>query len=269
MLHSLLFSLVRTLLLQCYPAYASYKAVQHNDLETLSPWLMYWIVVGLFGIAESVADLFVFWIPFYYEIKLLFILWLILPQTQGSVFLYRRVVEPYFTQHEHEIDKTLAEYQESARRKGADLGRKGLTALQRFAVESLVKGQHLVADQIAHQTFGSSIPPPSTEGPRFTEPQRSSRKYDPAPSGPSQNSSLDTVTSWAGWLASSAVTVTSAAVVASSTRVAEAARAVTTPRKSATSSKASAEEARKIRAEKRRELEAMLRELEDEESEDH
>ncbi|ORZ28138.1 TB2/DP1/HVA22-related protein, partial [Lobosporangium transversale] len=88
-----------------YPAYASYKAINSRNSTRLTAWLMYWTVMGIFSLVEFVLDTFIFWLPFYYEIKLLFVLWMILPQTQGSIYLYQAVVDPYLSQHEHDIDK--------------------------------------------------------------------------------------------------------------------------------------------------------------------
>ena len=105
-----------------YPAYCSYKAIQlarssknanemvrymtHGDVPVYyytlqGHWLMYWIVYALFSLAETFADTLVSWyvikcdvymnnitvitrIPFYYELKLLFVFWLVLPITKVS-----------------------------------------------------------------------------------------------------------------------------------------------------------------------------------------
>lgn len=48
-------------------------------------------------------------IPFYYPIKTLFLLYLVLPQTQGSTVIYRLHVAPFFALHEHRIDAALGE----------------------------------------------------------------------------------------------------------------------------------------------------------------
>ena len=47
-------------------------------------WMMYWIVFALFLCAETVSDVLVsWWMPFYYEIKIVFLLWLLSPYTKG------------------------------------------------------------------------------------------------------------------------------------------------------------------------------------------
>ncbi|KAG0100587.1 receptor accessory protein 4 [Podila epicladia] len=118
-----------------YPAYASFKAINTGDNNRLTAWLMYWSVMGLFSIAEFVLDTFIFWLPFYYEIKLLFVLWMILPQTQGSIFLYQAFVEPYLNQHEHEIDQTLKNIQKQAKAMGMQYVKQGIQLLQNLILD--------------------------------------------------------------------------------------------------------------------------------------
>ncbi|XP_067035277.1 receptor expression-enhancing protein 2-like isoform X3 [Acropora muricata] len=66
-----------------YPAYASYKAMKTKNVREYVRWMMYWIVFALFITAELFADLiFGFWFPFYYELKIIFMLWLLLPASK-------------------------------------------------------------------------------------------------------------------------------------------------------------------------------------------
>jgi len=93
-----------------YPAYASYKAIARrpsNELE-LERWLMYWSVVGVIVTVEYFAEWLVSWFPFYWELKTMFLLYLALPQTQGSTILYKTHLEPVLTEYEPAIDAYLA-----------------------------------------------------------------------------------------------------------------------------------------------------------------
>ncbi|ODN04409.1 hypothetical protein Ocin01_02273 [Orchesella cincta] len=94
-----------------YPAYCSYKAVKTKNVKEYVHWMMYWIVFSIFSFFEVFVDIFIgFWLPFYYELKILFILWMLSPTTRGGSVLYRRVIHPMFTRHEHEIDAYLADF---------------------------------------------------------------------------------------------------------------------------------------------------------------
>ncbi|GJJ67807.1 receptor expression-enhancing protein 1/2/3/4 [Entomortierella parvispora] len=124
-----------------YPAYASFKAIHSRDQTRLTAWLMYWTVMGLFTLAEFVLDTFVFWFPFYYEIKMLFVLWMILPQTQGSIYLYQAIVDPYLTQHEPEIDQTLKDIQKQAMAMGMEYIKRAINFIQNLAWDLYKKSQ--------------------------------------------------------------------------------------------------------------------------------
>ncbi|KAG0048117.1 hypothetical protein BGZ83_006886 [Gryganskiella cystojenkinii] len=125
-----------------YPAYASFKAIHSRDPTRLTAWLMYWTVMGLFTLVEFVLDTFVFWLPFYYEFKMLFVLWMILPQTQGSIYLYQAIVDPYLTQHEREIDQTLKDIQKQAMAMGMEYIKRGIQFLQNLVFDLYKKSQN-------------------------------------------------------------------------------------------------------------------------------
>ncbi|KAF8646749.1 hypothetical protein AX16_007076 [Volvariella volvacea WC 439] len=95
-----------------YPGYASYKTLSQRPAseEELERWLMYWCVLGCIVGVEYVAEWAISWIPFYYTLKTLFLLYLALPQTRGSSYLYIHHLKPFFHTHEQQIDATLASF---------------------------------------------------------------------------------------------------------------------------------------------------------------
>ncbi|KAF7342042.1 Protein YOP1 [Mycena venus] len=94
-----------------YPGYASYKTLSQRPAseEDLERWLMYWSVLGCIVGVEYVAEWIICWIPLYYPIKTLFLLYLALPQTRGSSYIYTLHLQPFFRTHEAQIDSTLAQ----------------------------------------------------------------------------------------------------------------------------------------------------------------
>ncbi len=42
--------------------------------------MKYWTVFGFFQVMETFLDMFVFWIPFYYEVKIGFLIFMIHPK---------------------------------------------------------------------------------------------------------------------------------------------------------------------------------------------
>ncbi|XP_059673886.1 receptor expression-enhancing protein 1 isoform X2 [Gavia stellata] len=83
-----------------YPAYYSYKAVKSKDIKEYVKWMMYWIIFALFTTAETFTDIFLCWFPFYYELKIAFVAWLLSPYTKGSSLLYRKFVHPTLSSKE-------------------------------------------------------------------------------------------------------------------------------------------------------------------------
>ena len=66
------------------------------------------VVYSLFSLVESITDVAISWVPMYYEVKLVFFLWLQLPLTQGATILYKTYVEKWFLTHEEAIDSHVA-----------------------------------------------------------------------------------------------------------------------------------------------------------------
>ncbi|KDQ56823.1 hypothetical protein JAAARDRAFT_36300 [Jaapia argillacea MUCL 33604] len=110
MIFYLTFRLISCFTAFLYPAYASYKTLSQRPAseEDLERWLMYWSVLGCVVGMEYAAEWLISWVPFYYPIKTTFLLYLALPQTQGSSYLYSKHLQPFFHEHESEIDATLA-----------------------------------------------------------------------------------------------------------------------------------------------------------------
>ena len=107
-----------------YPAYRSYKAIKNKNVREYVKWMMYWIIYALFIPSEMFADFFLSWLPLYYEIKVIFLIWLLSPATKGSSILYRKYFHPRLVKHEKAIDKYIAEAQKKGYAALMDVGRK-------------------------------------------------------------------------------------------------------------------------------------------------
>ena len=70
-------------------------------------WLTYWVVYSLFSLLESSLFL-VSWVPLYFELKTVILLWLVAPQTQGAALLYERGVAPFLRSHAARLDPVFA-----------------------------------------------------------------------------------------------------------------------------------------------------------------
>jgi receptor expression-enhancing protein 1/2/3/4 len=92
------------------PSYSTFKALRQRPLDEreVERWTSYWIVVGAVVAFEYTAEWLLSWFPFYWEIKTLFLLFISLPQFEGSTYLYKSYVEPYLVQNESDIDASIA-----------------------------------------------------------------------------------------------------------------------------------------------------------------
>ncbi|RVE73684.1 hypothetical protein OJAV_G00034110 [Oryzias javanicus] len=78
-----------------YPAYYSIKAIESPCKDDDTKWLTYWVVYGVFSLGEFFSDIFLYWFPFYYAFKCLFLLWCMAPMSwNGSQIIYNKVVVP-------------------------------------------------------------------------------------------------------------------------------------------------------------------------------
>ncbi|XP_042143224.1 receptor expression-enhancing protein 1 isoform X2 [Ixodes scapularis] len=134
-----------------YPAYASYKAVKNKDVREYMKWMMYWVVFALFTCVETFADILISWLPFYYEIKILFVLWLLSPATMGSSILYRRFVHPQLMLREPEIDEMIARARDQGYTAVLQLGSRGLSYAANVVVQTAIKGHQVVTNHVLRE----------------------------------------------------------------------------------------------------------------------
>jgi len=82
------------------PAYLSVKAIETPGHEDDIQWLTYWVVFATFTFTESIAlRAVLYYLPFYFVFKTIFILWLQLPATKGARTLYLTVLRPVLANH--------------------------------------------------------------------------------------------------------------------------------------------------------------------------
>ncbi|VDO94713.1 unnamed protein product [Soboliphyme baturini] len=142
----------RFLILTCgtlYPAYRSYKAVKSKNVREYVKWMMYWIVFALFLCAESLGDIFLaFWFPLYYEMKILFVVWLLSPYTKGASLLYRKFIHPTLVRHEEEIDQYLDRAKRDSYRALVKVGSRSIMYARDVVATAAFKGQAQLVNQL-------------------------------------------------------------------------------------------------------------------------
>ncbi|KAK5662808.1 hypothetical protein OQA88_6218 [Cercophora sp. LCS_1] len=82
------------------PAYYSLGALFTTSKADDTQWLTYWVVFSLFTVIESLISV-VYWFPFYYTFKFIFLLWLSLPVFRGADIIFRSFLAPTLSRYFH------------------------------------------------------------------------------------------------------------------------------------------------------------------------
>lgn len=131
-----------------YPAYSSYKAVKTKNVKEYVKWMMYWIVFAFFTTAETLTDIVLSWFPFYFELKIAFVIWLLSPYTKGSSVLYRKFVHPTLSNKEKEIDEYITQARDRSYETMMRVGKRGLNLAANAAVTAAAKGQGVLSEKL-------------------------------------------------------------------------------------------------------------------------
>jgi len=132
--------------LYLYPSYRSYKALESKNVPDAQEWLCYWIVTGILTIPLLFSNTVLNWFPFYYEIKLAFCFWLILPQTKGHLALFNQYVIPYMDRFSGRIDKGIQDITELSKKYANVACQKGMEIAQTKFIEVFTKGPSALFD---------------------------------------------------------------------------------------------------------------------------
>jgi len=136
-----IYNFVRLFVATLYPSYASFKAVKTKNVKEYVKWMMYWIIFSMFSSLETVLDPFVsFWLPFYCEVKLVLLLYLVAPATRGSSVIYRRWVHPMLCNKEEDIDNVLGRIKEQGYNTVVSWIQKGVKYVGGLMVTTAIKG---------------------------------------------------------------------------------------------------------------------------------
>uniref|UniRef100_A0ACB8EUV8 Receptor expression-enhancing protein 1 n=1 Tax=Sphaerodactylus townsendi TaxID=933632 RepID=A0ACB8EUV8_9SAUR len=111
-------------------------------------WMMYWIIFAIFTTVETFTDIFLCWFPFYYELKIAFVAWLLSPYTKGSSLLYRKFVHPTLSSKEKEIDDCLIQAKDRSYDALVHFGKRGLNVAATAAVMAASKGQGALSERL-------------------------------------------------------------------------------------------------------------------------
>mmetsp|Transcript_9779 Transcript_9779/g.16462 ORF Transcript_9779/g.16462 Transcript_9779/m.16462 type:complete len:150 (+) Transcript_9779:36-485(+) len=124
-----------------YPTYATFKAIESTEKGDDAHWLTYWVVVAVFQLVESFTDLLVFWIPFYYTLKLVLFIALQYPPLALPEKLYQQFLGPFFRKHEATLDHHVDKFKTDGVSHLSTLAKSGVEQAKTLANKAQSKAQ--------------------------------------------------------------------------------------------------------------------------------
>ena len=74
-----------------FPAIASIMAIESKEKKDDTEWLVYWVIFATLNLLDPfVEHVLIYWIPFFYPLKVSFLLWMMLPSTKGANTIFRK-----------------------------------------------------------------------------------------------------------------------------------------------------------------------------------
>jgi len=95
-----------------YPAYHSFKSLRTKNADDSLQWLPYWICYSALELPDLLLQA---WFPMYFEAKILLLLWLVSPYTQGAKYLYLSKLEPWLNANQDKLGDQLFQLASSAK----------------------------------------------------------------------------------------------------------------------------------------------------------
>ncbi len=91
-----------------YPGYMSFKAIETKDPDDDKQWLTYWTVFAVYKMIDFTATVLFFWVPYYYPLKFLVLVWLIYPEAKGASVIYDEHLKHHMETYSKKIDELVA-----------------------------------------------------------------------------------------------------------------------------------------------------------------
>jgi receptor expression-enhancing protein 5/6 len=103
--------LITNLVGTVYPAFWTIKSIE-SSTDDDRHWLTYWVVFTLFSIIDTFSGFLLKLLPFYFFIKIIFLIWLFMPNSRGCQIIYNLLVVKLFKSVEKDIDTVGVKFNE-------------------------------------------------------------------------------------------------------------------------------------------------------------
>ena len=104
-------SLITSLVGTIYPGFCTIKAIQKN--QNKKDWLTYWVIFGSFLIFDMFSGIIMKFIPYYFVLKILFLIWMFIPGSNGCRIVYDFLISKVMEYIEQFISIFSEEYEEA------------------------------------------------------------------------------------------------------------------------------------------------------------
>lgn len=104
-------NLITNLVGTVYPAFWTMKSIETQGDDD-KKWLTYWVVFGSFTIVDMFSGFIVKFVPFYFVLKIIFLIWLFMPNSHGATLVYHLLVIRVFKSFENDIDSAADKVKE-------------------------------------------------------------------------------------------------------------------------------------------------------------
>lgn len=84
--------IIVTLVGTVFPIYWSVKAIESPETDDDKQWLTYWVVYSFWRLLDMYSGIILQYIPHYFIIKIVLLIWMMMPNTQGAAIIYNKVI---------------------------------------------------------------------------------------------------------------------------------------------------------------------------------
>ena len=90
-----------------YPSMATISSIYKNDLKEQKDWLTYWTVFSCFVLLDMFSPIIIKVVPFYLVIKIILLIWLFMPGSNGRTLIYAIIVRKILGKYEEKVDRVI------------------------------------------------------------------------------------------------------------------------------------------------------------------
>ena len=101
-------SVITNLVGTLYPVFWTIKSIDNDQTEEQKYWLTYWAVFGSFVLIDMFSPIIVKIIPFYFVIKIVFLIMLFMPGSSLGPLVYNILIKRILGKYEDKLDDAVS-----------------------------------------------------------------------------------------------------------------------------------------------------------------